>query len=184
MTFGLYANERNEAHPVLIQNEVRAALPVPATASQHPQLELLYLRLKNAEIFKVPKDGVILLKTEEFIQISLQSDELYRSGEVAMETTWFSMLDQIGNLLFSNKASVFQFNFIGFANSLNENETRGAAFQESPYLFSSSRAEWLFRYYESKYHLKAGKQVYLISGAGAIPNGKRIEVRITELLQK
>ena len=181
IAFALYAKERNASHPLIIQNKTIVAAP-EAIEEEHqsPSLNGLYSKLKSLSIFLVPVDGVKLLRTDTAVVISLQSDELYRDGEVAIEETWFPMIEQIGNAVFPVLDPGLKLSFVGFANSLNEAESKSAAFQQSPYLFSTSRAEWLFRYYDSKFRIKTDKRIPIMSGAGAIPNGKRVELRIEE----
>ncbi len=181
IAFALYAKEQNESHPIVIQKETVIAQPeITPTRPESQTLSALYQELKSKEVFQTPVDGVKLTQLGTAIQVSLQSDELYRDGEAAIEETWYPMIDQIGSALFPRVDQSFKVSFVGYANSLNERESRSAAFQQSPYLFSASRAEWLFRYYDSHFHLKSEQRSFYMTGAGAVPNGKRVEIWIEE----
>ena len=148
--------------------------------TQSKNLDELYKKLKTLSAFEAPADGVSLVKKSSGLQISIQSDELYRDGEVGVQETWYSALDQIANAVFPEIGTRFKVQILAYANSLNEREKSSIALTKSPYLFSASRAEWLLQYYESHFNLKLGKN-YSVAGGGAIPNGKRVEILITDL---
>ncbi len=174
IVFALYAAEKKKVRTIVVAKEAVAA-EAPPEVIETRNLDELYRQLKKKPFFESPIDGVKIEKLKASIRISLQSDELYREGESSVEETWQPALDSIGDSLFVYLQNRFRVTFIGYANTESE-----------PFRFSSGRAEWLYRYYESKYHLSAKsnaenlKRVFYISGGGAIQNGKRIEIEVRE----
>lgn len=144
-----------------------------------PDLDTLYRKLKAISVFQSPVDGLTIKQKSNSILIALQSDELYVEGEMGVRESWYALLDQIEVAVIPELGTNFKIQFIGYANSTSNRENVSIAMTKSVYLFSASRAEWLLQYYQGKFHLKPNPN-FSIAGGGAIPNGKRLELVITE----
>ena len=177
IVFALYSVEKRKVHATVVSKDVEAS-ESQGVEVQTRNLDELYRQLKKSSFFETPQDGVKIEKLKTSIKVSFQSDELYRDGEVAVEETWYSELDQMARALFPFLQNRFRVTFIGYASTEND-----------PYQFSSERAEWVYRFYEGKYHFNQGskgamavpKKVFFISGGGSLPNGKRLELEIREI---
>ena len=166
IALGLYAQERNSAHPFLIQKETAPSL-VAADIPSSPELDTIYKRLKNSPVFSTPIDGLTLTKNVRTIRIDLQSEEIYRSGEIAVEETWLPVLDQIGNALFEGGEPKADLLFAG-----NSQEEKDA------FTTSSTRAEWLLHYFNRKYQLRLDQKKYRVLGEG-LAKSPRISIVLT-----
>jgi hypothetical protein len=154
IALGLYAQERNSAHPILIQKETTPSLAA-ADIPSSPELDAIYKKIKISPVFSSPIDGVTLSKTARAIRIDLQSEEIYKSGEIAVEETWLPVLDQIGSAIFSGgdlKADVI------FAGTAQE--------EKDAFMTSGARGEWLLHYFNRKYQLRLDQAKYRVLAAG------------------
>jgi flagellar motor protein MotB len=164
IAFALYANERNQAHPVVIQKEI-AEPSAPGEIPAAPELVALYQKLKIASVFTTPIDGVSLTSAPRALSIRIQSDELYPDGsEVAVEETWQPVLDQIGDALFAAGEPTVDLIF-----------SVSTTLEKDAFTVSSARANWVLRYLERKYRFRVDQGKYRVTGLGTTesPRGKK-----------
>ena len=172
----LFAAERQKnrsipeanAETVIVQNE------------GSPTLFALYPKLKSLSVFQSQIEGLAIAQKPHEIVISLQEDDLYTEGEVAVNENWRAILDQLTTSVFPELTPHYQVEIVGFANSLSEKERVSVAMTKSPWVFSAKRAEWVLQYIDGRIS-RASSPKLTISGAGAVPNGKRLEIRIRDL---
>ena len=140
----------------------------------------LYQEMKSHSLFHSQIEGLSLNLKPHEIQITLQEDDLYNEGEVALNENWRPILDQIASTVLPDLKGAYRVEILGFANALSEKEKASVAMTKSPFVFSANRAEWILQYLDSHWTHSISSQV-VIAGAGAVPNGKRFEIRIQEL---
>jgi hypothetical protein len=154
IALGLYAQERNSAHPVLIQKETIPSLAA-ADIPSSPELDAIYKKIKISPVFARPIDGLTLSKSARTIRIDLQSDEIYKSGEIAVEETWLPVLDQIGSAIFTGMELKADVMFVGTAQE-----------EKDAFMTSGARGEWLLHYFNRKYQLRLDQTKYRVLASG------------------
>ena len=159
MAIGLYAEERSQKHEktIIVQKESTPAVAeVTPELPSAPELDSIYKKLKIAPVFRTAIDGVTLSKSPRTLRIRMKSEELYREGEIAMEETWLSVLDQIGNALFETGEPKADLTFASNASSTEKNSL----------LIASQRGDWVLRYLNRKYRFRLDRGHYRIMGLG------------------
>jgi hypothetical protein len=156
IAFALYANERNQAHPILIQ---KIADTTPVEISLPAEVDSLYQKLKASPLFATPIDGVTLIKGKQDVRVQLKSDELYRNDEIAMEETWLPVLDQVGTLLFQEGEPKCALTF-----------SSNSSVDHDEFSISSQRAEWVLHYLNRKFQFRLDHGQYRVLGIGKDSN--------------
>ena len=177
MAFALYAHERSLHLIKKTTPEVAAASPTEVNESRvfTSKLEHLYSDLSQEPLFRRPQDGLKLIRERWAVVIQWSGDDVYSDGEFAMRESWYSVLDQVSELI-QKKAVLVE--VVGYADEGSLKERKATDYGASDYAFSFARAEWLSRYFERKGNLKL-HGIFTLKGMGAVPHGKKIELSLT-----
>lgn len=181
LMFGLYAAERSKAPVVSVPVVPVVVDETPESVEYHSALTNLFRRLKVLPLLKSPIDGVKISQNKNGILLTVQSEDLYRDGEVAMRDTWVPLFEEVFMKISSEVGHQIKVQIKGFANEGNTIESRSLPMSQkaTPYLFAASRADWLLKELASRIHFQLNPDFSIASG-GAVPKGKRIEVLISE----
>jgi outer membrane protein OmpA-like peptidoglycan-associated protein len=178
MVFGLYAAQLKKNSAV---KNTKISMMVPEDEEvkiAQTRIQLLYDQVFEASVFKNKVSGVSLKPMSPPVKndftISFSGDEIYTGGDFSIHESWGTVLDFLAGVIKS--APGLEVEVSGFANENDPREKSPTDYGSSPFAFSFARAEWLAHYFERKHGLVI-KKTFVLRGMGAIPQGKRIDLR-------
>ena len=107
--------------------------------------------------------------------LQFYSDEAYETGAFAVRENWYPFLDQLGKYLNQEYKNGILVKINGYADLNSPQEKTPSDYGSSDLTFSYARAEWVARYFERKFGIPI-RTVCMLTGMGAVQNGKKVEL--------
>lgn len=180
MMFGLYAAQLKKKAAVKTQSETPALVTEEEEIKRtQTRVQLLYEKVSALSVFRTRISGIRLLPASPPVKndfmISLSGDEIYNDGGFSIHESWGTVLDSLAVIIKAEPGLSLEIS--GFADENNPKEKAASDYGSSALAFSYARAEWLAHYFERKHGIEIQK-TFVLRGMGAIPMGKRIDLRL------
>ena len=177
ITFGLYAAQLKKKPRV--ENKVVPSL-VTQLQPDVPQarIQILYDKIYSEKMFASKISGIKLTPSHppvnsDFI-ITFFGEDVFTDEGFSIHESFGSTLDFLAQLIKAEHGLTVEIS--GFADLGNAHEEKSSDYGSSPLAFSFARAEWLAHYFEQKFGISIPKTL-ILRGMGAVPQGKKIELR-------
>ncbi len=177
ITFGLYASQLKKK-AITEKSRLTTLLAPAPTAKPQTRIQVLYEIVSSQKYFSNRISGIRLTPTHAQVKndftITYSGEEIFSDEGFSIHESLRTSLDSLVEIMKAQHGLKVEIS--GYADADNPKEKKPSDYGSSALTFSFARAEWLAHYFERKHGILISKY-FILRGMGAVPQGKKIELR-------